>query len=309
MASTFVTLLRAFRFATQSMVRNIWLSLVTIFILVLTLFLVSTLTVTQVVADQTLAAVQERVDVSLFFTPDVSLAEVVTLQHSLQERSDVNRVEYISPDDALARFKERNKNNAKLLDTLEALGENPLGPTLVVRAKELGDYPNILQAVNASPIKDKIQDKDEDFETTKVVIERLNSISQNIRQFGLALSLLLSIITLMVVFNTIRVMIYSQREEIGIMKLVGASNTFVRAPFLIEAVLYGVLATAITSAIFFPLLAVVAPTLNQFFSGYDLNIATYFQAHALEVIGIQLAVAVGLSAVSSGIAVGRYLKV
>jgi len=305
----FVTLLRAFRFATQSLWRNVWLSLVTIFILVMTLFLVSTLTVTQVVADQTLAAVQDRVDVSLFFTPDVSLPDVVTLQHSLQERNDVSRVDYVSPDDALAKFKERNQGNEKLLATLAALGENPLGPTLVVRAKELSDYPQILQAVNASSVNDKIQDKDEDFATTKTVIERLNSISHNIRQFGLWLSILLGAITLMVVFNTIRVMIYSQREEIGIMKLVGASNTFVRAPFMIEAILYGVIATAVTSAIFFPLLSLIAPTLNQFFAGYDLNVASYFHAHALGLIGIQLAVAVGLSTVSSGVAVGRYLKV
>lgn len=309
MSAMFVTLLRAFRFATQSLWRNVWLSLVTIFILVLTLFLVSTLTVTQVVADQTLAAVQDRVDVSLFFTPDVSLPDVVALQQSLQERSDVSRVDYVSSDDALAKFKERNKGNDKLLATLAALGENPLGPTLVVRAKDLSDYPQILQAVNASSIKDKIQDKDEDFATTKIVIERLNSISHNVRQFGLWLSILLAVITLMVVFNTIRVMIYSQREEIGIMKLVGASNMFVRAPFMIEAILYGVVATAVTSAIFFPLLDLIAPTLNQFFSGYDLNVASYFQAHTLGLIGVQLAVAVGLSTVSSGIAVGRYLKV
>ena len=169
------------------------------------------------------------------------------------------------------------------------------------------DYQSILSFLDNPEYNELIQDKN--FDDNEKVISQLSAISNKIENIGIIVSVVFVIIAVLIVFNTIRINIYTHREEIGIMKLVGATNWFVRAPFLVESLIYAVLAVIICLAILYPLLGAVAPQVNNFFEGYNLDLVSYFNSNFWQIIGWQLAFAVLLSILSSSIAVGRYLRV
>lgn len=305
----FTNLFRTTRFAFQNFSRNAWLSVVTIVILCLALLLVSLLAGIQVVADQSIKAVESKIDVSIFFTPNTSAGQVAEIAGQLERRNDVKKVSAITAEQALEEFKVTFKDNAALTEAIDALGENPLGPVLVIQARALEDYASILAFFDADTIKPLVQEKNRDFESTQAVVDQLSSITNQLQRAGLLLASIFVLIAILVVYNTMRITIYSHREEIGIMKLVGAGNAFVRAPFIIESALYAVIAAAVTFAIFYPSVVLAAPFVDRFFEGYDFSLLAYLKSHVLDLILLQLGSATVLSMVSSSLAVGRYLKV
>ncbi|USN53864.1 MAG: ABC transporter permease [Candidatus Nomurabacteria bacterium] len=303
------TLSRVFKFAFQNFYRNAWLSVVTIVILSLTLFMISTLVTAQALGNQAINSVLSKVDVSIFFTANTSTQQVESLADQLRNRPEVDSLEVISADDALEKFREENSDDPVIQESIEELGLNPLGPVLVLQAKDLEDYPTILEFFDTESVAPLIQDKDRDFASKQLVIERLTAIVKNLREVGFIVVAIFILIAFLVIFNTIRITIYTHREEIGIMKLVGASNNFVRVPFLIESVLYAIIATIVTALLFYPAVVSSTPAINNFFTGYDFSFLGYFQAEFWKVVLLQLGTAILLSIFSAAVAVGRYLKV
>ncbi len=299
--------IRTMKFALQGFWRNVWLSLVTVVILVLTLLSISMVWGINVVANQAISAVQDKVDVSIFFKAGVAESEIFNIQNRFEALSQVKDVRYITPDQALAQFRQKHANDPDILASLDELKENPLGATLIVRANSLEDYPTILSVLDDPSYKDIVQDKN--FEDSQTVINRLSDASQRVQRVGIVISIIFVIIAVLLIFNTIRITIYTHREEIGIMKLVGATNWFIRSPFLVESILYGLMAAIIAFAIFYPFVSVLSPQVSNFFTGYDFNLTNYFHAHFWGFFGFQLLFAVFLSVVSSLIAIGKYLKV
>ncbi len=302
-----VFLLRTIKFALQGFFRNFWLSIVTIIILVLTIFSISVVAGLNVVASKAIASVEDKVDVSVYFKSTVSESEILNARYRLESLSEVESVNYISRNEALDNFKKQHANDPLILESLEQLETNPLGATLVVKAKSIEYYPRIMTFLEDPAYDDLIQDKN--YEDNKEVIDKLNDLSDRIQRIGIIISVVFIIIAVLIIFNTIRINIYTHREEIGIMKLVGASNWFVRAPFLVESLFYAVLAVIICMVIMYPLLGVVAPQVNNFFEGYNLDLVQYFNSYFWRIFGLQFAFALVLSAFSSGIAITRYLKV
>ena len=305
----FTNLLRTTKFALQNFQRNAWLSIVTIIILCLALLLVSLLAGIQVVANESIKAVESKIEVSIFFTPNTSGEQVAEIAGQLEQREDVRRITTITADQALTEFKDTFKDNPALTEAIETLGDNPLGPVLVIQARSLSDYASILAFFDAETVKPLVQEKNRDFESTQTVVDQLAAITNQLKRAGLILASIFALIAVLVVYNTMRITIYSHREEIGIMKLVGAGNAFVRAPFIIESVIYAVIAAAVTFAIFYPSVALAAPFVDRFFSGYDFSLLAYLKSHIFDLILLQFGSAVALSMVSSSIAVGRYLRV
>jgi len=300
---------RAIKLAFQNFYRNIWLSLATVLILVLTIFLVSLLFGVKIVADKTIDSVKENVDVSIYFEPDAPDNEILAIKENLENKPEVRELNYISKSQALENFKEKNKDNPTILESLEAIGENPLGATITIKARKLEDYQTILKSLDDEKYKGIIQDKDEDYESNQSVIQKLTDVTNKVNRVGLILGIVFSFVAILVVFNTIRITIYTHREEIGIMKLVGASNSFVRAPFIFESILYGILASLICLLILYSLINTISPFLNKFFEGYSLDIVSYFNSQFWKVAALQMVFSVFLSMVSSAIAIGKYLKV
>lgn len=302
-----VSTTRVFRFAVQNFLRNIWLSLVTIFILFLTLFSITLSSSLNIVASRAIGAVKDRIAVSVYFKPDALAEDVHNVQQQIAGMPNVTDVQYISREQALKAFQERTASDPIIQQTITALGENPLGATLVVKAKSMADYQAVVTALGL-PDDAKLIDNI-DFAESQTVINNLTAFSNHVRSIGIIVSIIFCIVAILVLFNTIRITIYSYRDEIGIMKLVGASNWFVRAPFVIESVLYAVIASILCLIVLVILVGVSAPYLNTFFSGYNLNLVSYLQAHFLVIVGLQLGVAIVLAVLSSLFAVGRYLRV
>jgi cell division transport system permease protein len=271
--------------------------------------LVSILATVQVVGDKAIDRVLEKVDVAVFFTQNTSSEQLQSIQDQLQSRDDVLRVDLITADEAYEQFRLENEDDPVIRESLEALGLNPLGPVLVLKAKTLDDYPAILSLFDSESIKPLIQDKARDFESKRLVIERLSTIITQLRKVGLVLVGIFVLIACLVMYNTIRITIYTHREEIGIMKLVGASNAYVRLPFIIESTVYALVASVLTAGLFYPAIAVAAPTINRFFEGYDFSLLATFHEFFWPLALIQLAGAILLGVVTATIAVNRYVRV
>ncbi len=302
-----VTLSRVIKFALQNFWRNIWLSVVTVTIITLSLMSVSLLGALNIISGQALSRLEERIDISVYLKPELSQEDIQLAKNQVESLSGVKSVELVSAEVALERFRERHAANPLIAEALLEIGENPLGASLVVKAISDQGYQDILDEVTSEAYAPYVQEAR--YDDYRRVIEAINDLSGRLTRIGEIVSLIFLIISLLVVFNTIRMNIYAHREEISIMRLVGASNGFIRAPFVVESVIYALLATLITAALFFPGLSAVQPYVDGFFNGYRFDLVQYFTEHSLSFFGWQFLGAIGLSLVASYIAMRRYLRV
>ena len=301
----FVTSIRVFKFALKDFWRNLGLSLMTISILVLTYLSLNLLIVVNFFTDAAIHVIENRVDISVYFGPAVSDDRILAVRGDLTSLPEVKAVEFISRDQALDQFKRNHADEPAILEALQEVGENPLGAVLVVKAKDATSYGPILEALESPSIKSLVADKT--VEDHRALIERLTTITGKVQRAALWLSLAFALISLLIVFNTIRVSIYIHREEIAIMRLVGASSNFVRVPFLIETALFNLIALGLVVAAVFPALGVIEPAARSFFDA-DVAIGSYFRDHWMKIFGYQLAAVTFLSLIATALSMSRYLK-
>lgn len=285
--------------------RSGWITIATIMVMVLMLFVMGSLLFFNVLLTSSISRIEKKVDISVYFKPDAAEENILAFQKEVEKIPLVESVEYISRDATLARFYERHANNALITQSLEELGENPLGATLNIQAKSPDQYESIAILLNSSAYSGII-DKVNYFQN-KLVIERLSGILANSRRIGLGISIVLAGIAVLVAFNTIRMVIYTSKEEIAIMRLVGATNHYIRGPFIVVGMLYGIVSAIITTFIFYPLTFWLGPKAGGFFGGPDLF--QYYIAHFFEIAALLIGVGIVLGAFSSIIAVRRYLNV
>ena len=283
--------------------RNAWLSAATIIVMTLVLFVVGNLVFLGALSHTVLRSLESKIDVSVYFTPDAPEQEILTLKREMEARPDVKEVSYISRDSALASFRERHKDSALIVGALDELDDNPLQASVNIKAADSSQYGAISDflAEKKSPIVSKIN-----YFENQDVIDRLSSIVGSVRGAGAVLTIFLAFVAVLVAFNTIRMAIYTVREEIKIMRLVGASRWFIRGPFLVTGLLYGAAAGALITLAFLPLTWLAAPKLLLLVP--DFNLFRYFISNGLEFFLIMLGAGIFLGVVSSLIAVRRYLE-
>jgi cell division transport system permease protein len=301
----FLSAARVVKFAFKDFWRNLGLSLMTISILVLTYFSLNLLVVVNFFTDAAIKVIEDRVDVSVYFGPEVSDDRVHGVRGNLTSLPEVKEVVFISRDEALETFKRNHAEEPEILAALQEVGENPLGPVLVIKAKDAGRYGPILEALESPAIKSLVEDKT--VQDHKALIERLTSVTAKVQRAALGLSVVFALISLLIVFNTIRVSIYIHREEIAIMRLVGASSDFVRIPFLIETFLFNIISLGIVAALVFPALNVVEPAARAFFDA-DVGVIAYYREHWMTIFGYQLGAVTFLSLLATALSMRRYLK-
>jgi len=297
---------RVVRFAFQDFYRNFWLSVATISVLVLTLISVNVLLTVNVIGKVALSMVKSKIDVSVHFKPEIDESRVQTIKISLLSMPDVKDVEYVSPAQSLERFSDMYKKDELVLKSLGEVGVNPFGSTLVIKAREIEGYPKIMQALEEPALSEMVEEKD--FDDRQALITRIESIAKKIEWFGLGASLIFCLITLLIVFNTIRVSIYTHRDEIRIMRLVGASNSFIRGPFYVEAIIWSVLALGLTLALMYPAISFFQPFVQRFFGTDAVDMIGFYRANYLRVFGSQLAAVALMALITTKMATGRYLR-
>ncbi|KKW33192.1 MAG: Efflux ABC transporter, permease protein [Candidatus Uhrbacteria bacterium GW2011_GWA2_53_10] len=298
---------RVLKFAGQNIWRNFWLSLITVSMLVLTLFSINLLLILNLVTDRATEFIEQRIEVSVYFKAGTPQARATGAAGYLRGLSQVRDVEVVTPEEALQRFRVRHATDEAILRSLEEIGRNPFGPALIVRARTAADFSFVLDALDNPQFKNDIREKD--FTNYEQIIQRIRQTTDRVRWFGLGISLIFLVIATMIIFNTVRIGIFIHREEIGIMKLVGATDWFVRMPFILEAIIYSLAATAIVAAVILPAIAGLEPKINAFFDGASVGIVEYFRKEGLLLFTIQFLALALLNIVSTRMAMRKYLRV
>lgn len=301
-----ISTLRVFRFSFQDIYRNIWLSLVTIMILVLSLFTINMLLVVKVIGDTAVEAIREKIDINLFLKTTAEENEILALKAKVSGLSEVKDVVYISKAQALENFKNKHTDNPEVLEALKVLGNNPLTPTLVIKPKNLESFDNLINKLNS--FNDPIIES-RNFTNYKLMLEKINSITNKVYDAGLVLSIIFIAITILVIYNSARVAMYTHQREITIMRLVGASKKFIQMPYLLSSIIYTLFSVVIIMGIFYLFLHLLQPYLEAFFVGYNVNLVNYFFKNGLMIFGVQFLVAAIINLLASYLAVRKYSKV
>jgi len=305
--SMWLTTKRVARYGLIGFIRNGFVSLSAILIMTITLFVVAALLTAGAALNSTLEELTKKVDVNVYFMTDATEEQVLSVKEALEGLPEVALVTYTTREQAIAEFRERHKNNQSTIQGLEQLPDNPLGHELAIRAKETSQYEAIsafLDERQASGVASGIRKVS--FSERKTVIDRLTSIIETSRVVGLVAAVFLAGASILITFNTIRLAIYTSRDEIGVMNLVGAAHWYVRGPFMIAGILYGVVAGVVVLAITYPLAAWLGPPSERFFGTF--NVFDYYtSSFALLFLSI-MGVGILLGAISSYLAVRRYLR-
>lgn len=299
------SLMRIIKSGFQIFRRNAALFAATVSVIALMLFVVAGLIVFRFLTKQVVAEIQERIAMSIYFDATVDESGILRARDLISQLPEVERVDYISREDALNRFRDRHKANAAIIQALEEIGSNPLQASLNIKAHDSLQYASIASFIEKAPFRNQIAKVN--YHENQLVIERLNKIVIGIRNGGLILTFVLAVIAILVSFNTIRLAIYAFREEITIMKLVGASNWFARGPFMIAGVLSGFLAAVVAFAIFWAVAGTGAPRIEAFMPG--INFAQFLASSAWLIFGVQAAVGIAIGVFASMFALNKYVKV
>ena len=305
--SFFLSIYRVFKFSLQNFFRNFWLSFITITIFILTLVTVNAILIMNVMADAALKSVEEKVEVSVYFTPEASEDLVKSVQGYLLGLGQVRDVQYITAEDSLMIFKERHVDNPVILSSLDEIDGNPFGHALIISARSPEDFDFILESVETPEFSPFIKETDKtDYQT---IIANIKKLDGRVRIGGIVLAGFFTLVAILIIFNTIRVAIYVHRDEIGIMKLVGANDWFIRGPFLLEAVFYGVIATLVIVAILYVSIGALDPWIAVYFGDVNVSLKEYFIENGLVIFGAQLIALSVLSLLTTLFAMRKYLRV
>ncbi|MEK7510532.1 MAG: permease-like cell division protein FtsX [Patescibacteria group bacterium] len=273
-------------------------------VMIITLFVMSLLFLLEGMSTFVIARLHDGIDMSAYFKDTATEEEILKIRQELLAIPEVKEAEYVSKEEALKRFTEAHKENRAVLDSLDAIGSNPLLPALSIKAQDPSQYARISEFLTSNSFQSLIEKID--YHDRAPVIEQILKITSGIQVSSFAVIILLAAVAVLVAFNTIRLTIYASRQEIEIMRLVGASNWFIRAPFLIQGILVGILATV---------LALLLLSFASFFAAWKVHLFTgfplkeYLRDHFFELLGLELLVGICLGVISSTIAIRRYLKV
>jgi len=278
-----------------------------VLVVTITLCVITLLIFLQAVLHFSLEQIKNKVDVTIYFTTSASEDKIQDLKSSLEKLPEVASVSYTSAADSLKLFRNKHQSDYPTIQALDEIGVNPLGGYLNVKAKEVsqyGDIANFLQSdtalsADSLSIIDKVN-----YSQNKLVIDRLNSIISGAQKLGFLVTLILVIISIIITFNTIRLTIFISKEEIGVMRLVGASKMQVRGPFMVEGVIYGVVATLVTLLLFWPATVWFGHNMTDFLG---INMYDYFVSSFFQIFAILLISGILLGVISSFLAVRRYL--
>ncbi|KKQ55069.1 MAG: hypothetical protein US74_C0043G0007 [Parcubacteria group bacterium GW2011_GWA2_38_13] len=300
------TLYRILKFAIQGFWRNFWLSVVTISVIVLALVSINFLLILNVSANSAVEYVQDKIDISIYFKNDVDESIIIEAKNRIETLSQVEKIDYISKDRAIDDFRQKHKNDRFILEALEAAGENPLVGSLKIKSRNIDDYQMIMYFINSSKYDQYIYDKN--FDDHKSFINQIHNISKIINTVGIIVVLIFVIISILIVFNTIRLTIYAHKDEIAVMKYVGASNFFITSPYFFEGILYSIISFVISIFIFYFLINSIQPITIKYFQGM-IDIKAFISDNGLYIFGSEFIGTALLTVFASAIAIRRYLRV
>lgn len=302
-----ITFWRVLQAGGRNFMRNAWLSTAATAVMTVTLSIVVISFISNLALTSTIKGVTDKIDVSVYLKSGVTQAEVEAFTTSLKASPNVDNVIYLSEAQAIAQYREQNKTNKQLLAALDIAG-NALPSSLQIKAKDPKKLDDIT-AVVEQPANKALLDPSAPPSYTgsrKTTIDKIVSFSNFFKSTGLVASGIFVIISTLIIFNTIRMAIFTRRDEIEIMKLVGATKWFIRGPFIVEAMLYGIIGAFIAVALSYVLLLGGGPKLGSY-----IDVAStieFFRNYPLLILGVETLIGIFIGMLSSLLAMSRYLK-
>ena len=288
--------------------RNGVVSAAAVLVMTITLSVIGSLIFLQAVLQNSLEGIKDKVDITIYFTLNTSEDKIFSLKGALEKLPEVKAIAYVSADEALQAFRKKHENDYLVIQALEELDENPLNAYLNVKAMEASQYEGIVKFLEGDSAKvlggasiiDKIN-----YNQNKFIIDRLVGIINGAQKLGFIVTAILILISILVTFNTIRLAIFTFREEIRVMRLVGASRAYIRGPFLVEGAISGILSGLIAMLLFLPATLWLGHKMTTFLG---LNLFEYYLQNIWQMLVILLGFGILLGVISSFLAVNKYLK-
>lgn len=305
-----ITFMRMCRYGVNNFTRNAWLTIAATAVMTITLLVVFISFVSHNVLVDTVDQLRDKVSMSIYLTTETEQSDIDTAVAEIKELSTVTSVDVRSPEEAREEFVQQNKDDSGTLDAVkEATNRFPW--TLSVKVTNINDTQQLADIVaNNKAVSDHVDpNRDPSFAgSRRSAIESIGRAADFAQKIGIIASAIFVGISMLIIFNTIRMAIFNRREEIQMMKLIGAERSFIRGPFLVEAIVYGFFAALIATGLGFGLLVLAAPSLQTYDINIDptLTLMTYYAGFVLlAMIGIGAVIGV----ISSLLATRRYLKI
>lgn len=309
MRRKWITFMRVLRYGVNNFSRNAWLTTAATIVMVITLTIILTTLIARMVFADTLDIIRQKIDISVFLRDDITKSQQSELVNAIKAVPIVTDIDYISKDQARQKFVEDNKGDTQQLQAIGELGsDNPFPASLRVHVKDTNKLEQVYDVVNQEKFKKMQSAPAFGSDERKQAVERIASVAQFSEIAGLAGSTLFLMISIMIIFNTIRMAIFNRRDEIEIMKLIGAEKSFIRGPFIMEACLYGVIAALASVALVYLALVALAPGMASY--GIEMGpTIKFFTQWPIIIMGGQILVGIFIGIISSLLAMRRYLKV
>lgn len=301
----FIMLGRIIKMSVVSFWRNRWLSLATTLIIILTLIIISVFTFMALIVNKTATSLREKVDLVVYLKDSDSDEQIKALGEIIESRSEVVSVKYISKDEALRRWQERYSTDETLKNAVSET-DNPLPRSIEIKTKEaeqISKVADFLQNEDYAPLISQLS-----YEKNKTLIDRLVSITSFIKKLGSGLSLLFMIISIFVVYNAIKITIFARSQELEIMRLVGATDSYVRLPFVFEGIMYGLLASIVTALILLLTYRFLNAPLSTYLNNIGYDVSAFIRLSVYQVIGLQFLVSILLGIFCSFWATRQHLN-
>lgn len=296
---------RVFKNAVQSLIRNKWLTFATISVMTLTLFTVSVFVILNILIGSTIDTIKSRIDLEVYFKSSVTEDEILDIKSVVERESEVKDAKYISKDEAFKIFKERNQDTPELYQTISDT-DNPLPASLKINLTKAENLDKVNSMFRGGKYDSFVEDTS--YENNKNVVNKLISFGNYVNKGGIFLCLIFVITSLIVVLNTIRMTIYTRREEIEIMRLVGATNWYIRWPFILEGAFYGLISMLFASIAVIAGLKFANPYIVDYFQEFGKNFFDSLATYGLIIIAWQFAVSIFVGVVSASLAIGKHLR-
>jgi len=305
----FITLERIFKSGFVNFGRNIWLAIAAMAMMAITLTILLFAIVANATFSHTISDITSHIDVSVYLKDEVTDEQRNNLISELKEVDNVQAIGYTSKDQALKNYRAQNIDNPELLAAISET-DNPLPASLVISPKDPNKLDTIKEHLDKPEVIALQSDPTSYSGDRKAAIDKIAKATNFFRQAGIVGIIIFIIISMLIIFNTVRMTIFNRRDELVIMRLLGATPGYIRGPFIVETMLYGVVAAAVSLAVCGGLFAVAASTLQASSLGLlDIKYSSdYFSNNLWLILTAQILAGIIIGAASSAIATRRYLK-
>jgi cell division transport system permease protein len=289
--------------------RNGSVTIASTLVMTVTLSVIASIIFVGALLNSTLQGIREKVDINVYFVQGAAESDILAMRDEVAALPEVESIQYTSADEALENFRQKHQENDLILDALDEINANPLGASLNIRAKDPSQYEAIatfvetkdLAGTGRASIVEKVN-----YSQNRAAIDALSKIIDSSERLGGIVAGFFALISILIIFNTIRLAIYTSKDEIAVMRLVGASYRYIRGPFVVTGVIYGLVASILTIIIAYPVTYWVGPMTVSL--GTGLNAYEYYLSNFAKIAGSIILIGVLLGTISSYLAVKKYLK-